>query len=480
MKDIKLISILKTFSKKEFKDFEKFIDSPFFSTGRNLKPLYLALKKFYPSFGSPEFSLENIFRLLYRDKPYNTALMRKLFSDMAKVTEEYIIIISLRKDPYRQRILKINEFIERDLPALAEKNFTEAENHINNNSIKETVEVDYRFNELCEIKIGYYIDKGMPNAIEGIVRENCSALVNTFYRSFVINLQCLNTTIFSFKKTGLGKTINNFIDNFNFERFAAKSNDPKIKIYYLFFIEANKSQTKETVLELKRLLGRSKNLFSEFERYNLYVGLSSMCTSLNVREFNRTEYCKLQHEIHTDIMKNHLMLNPKNGVMELVRYRNILHIAIINSKIAWAEQFVNDYAGFLPKEFITNVRNLSYGLIEYEKGNYEKSLEYISNINQSQFIFINDVKYLQLKCYYDLDYTDNAYSMINSYRHFINYDDSTPEIRKAHVAKFLKEYQTLTKLKWEFNKEVYDKFEMSLRDSKDSWVYKKLKELKHN
>jgi len=46
---LKLIQLLSSFTKEEFKEFEKFILSPYFNSSRNLHPLYLALKKYYPN-----------------------------------------------------------------------------------------------------------------------------------------------------------------------------------------------------------------------------------------------------------------------------------------------------------------------------------------------------------------------------------------------------------------------------------------------
>src|SRR5205085_5044726 len=102
-----------TFSKAEFKEFEKFIDSPFFSTGRNLKPLYLSLKKFYPLFDNMNFTRENVFNEMFDGKPYNDTLMRRHISDMIKMTEEYIKQVGFRKNSYECRKILLYELMAR-------------------------------------------------------------------------------------------------------------------------------------------------------------------------------------------------------------------------------------------------------------------------------------------------------------------------------------------------------------------------------
>ena len=71
MKNSRLIKILKTFSKEEFREFEKFTASPYFSTGRNLVPFLNILKKYYPAFDSDEFTNEKIFSGLFPGKKFN-------------------------------------------------------------------------------------------------------------------------------------------------------------------------------------------------------------------------------------------------------------------------------------------------------------------------------------------------------------------------------------------------------------------------
>ena len=60
MKNSKLINILKTFSPEEIKLFEKFLASPFHSSGKNCIPLFRSMKKYYPEFDTDKISYENL------------------------------------------------------------------------------------------------------------------------------------------------------------------------------------------------------------------------------------------------------------------------------------------------------------------------------------------------------------------------------------------------------------------------------------
>jgi hypothetical protein len=475
--DNKLITILKTFSKEEFKEFEKFIESPFFSSGRNLKPLYLTLKIFYPDFDSKQFTNENVFGMIYKNREFNAALMRKLISDMTKTAEEYLIQIAVRKNPYYYYVLKLIEFTEKGLVKQFEKYYSEAENYVKINPFA-SGEENRLLNELYDIKINNYYDRGLQNKLNDLIIQSCTYQINSFFFTLIDNLQSINANDSSFGKSERKHIINNFIENFNFDNFANASSDPKIKIYNLYMHEIKGSNDENTILELKGLLNKHKNIFHKSELYELYKGLTSMCIILKGKKSNNIEYNKLLFEIYDDALKNDVLSNPATGSIDLLRFRNVIHTALDISNTGWAEQFIKNYVKTLPQDQVKNLENFFYGMIEYSKGNYEMTIEYISKVNQSQFVFMNDLKFLYLKCYYDLNHIENAISLVSSYRHYVSYNDAIPIDHKQHIFDFLKKYLALINLKSKFTKDGFHDLERILRESEDSWLYKRLMEIK--
>ena len=49
------VEILKTFSKDEVKEFDKFVHSPFFNCRNDVTRLFRELKRFYPTFDGKNF-----------------------------------------------------------------------------------------------------------------------------------------------------------------------------------------------------------------------------------------------------------------------------------------------------------------------------------------------------------------------------------------------------------------------------------------
>lgn len=115
MKNSKLINILKTFSPEEIKLFEKFLASPFHSSGKNCIPLFRVMKKFHPEFDTDKISYENLHSKLYPGKKFNKQVMWNLSSALEKMTKEFIEQIALKKDKFTRMSLAISEFNTRKL-----------------------------------------------------------------------------------------------------------------------------------------------------------------------------------------------------------------------------------------------------------------------------------------------------------------------------------------------------------------------------
>ena len=113
MRNFKLISLLKNFTHKEFKELEKFVASPYFSRGRDLLPLFKTIKPFYPEFTSKDFTLEKIYQKLYPGNIFGNvksySLMKTLISELFKMCKEFLIHSELKGDEKRKSYYLLNQ-----------------------------------------------------------------------------------------------------------------------------------------------------------------------------------------------------------------------------------------------------------------------------------------------------------------------------------------------------------------------------------
>lgn len=488
MKNTRLIKVLESLSKNEMKNLGVYLKAQLFPTGRNLEPIYSYLKTYHPDFKEDLLTKEIIFKKLYPGQNFTSGksdeILRKLFSELLQQTEDFLMISALKNNRFQQHILRLTAFAEKDLHALFDKEYKEAVEFVTGNS-SSAAELYERLRKLNSMKVNFFYDRGYQIKTTELLNTGIDYLLGEFYFSAVTNLQFIKANSSSFenekgspeKKTSL-ESIRNSLTVFDFEKYAKQSKDSRVKIYYLLLLEINNEFDKDTVIELRNLLRDNFKIFDKHELYDLHLSLAGMCTALLVKSGNDIEYNKLLFEIYRDAFEYEVVANPLSGSLDLIRFRNILNTALNIGESGWTEKFIGEYASQLPKANRDGVLNLAFANIEYVKKNYLAALEYLGKIKSSGFIFINDLKFLQMKCFYELGYFDNAEALVNSYRHFVEYSKTLPPEHKSYILSFIRQYHTLLNLKQEFNRDKYDDLMFELDKNKSSWIYKKLAEIK--
>ncbi len=122
LRDNPLIELLKTLSKDEWQDFEKFVASPYHNNGRNFLRLVKILKRFHPGFDSPKMTKDTIYKELFNGNDYKENVLNSSLSRLCAIAEDYLLYAKFRKNEYRLiESLRLKALSERGLEKRATK-----------------------------------------------------------------------------------------------------------------------------------------------------------------------------------------------------------------------------------------------------------------------------------------------------------------------------------------------------------------------
>lgn len=97
-----VIQILRSFSGKELKLFDEFIQNPFHNKNLKVIEFFDLLKSYHPDFSSEHLSKESLFRSIMGNAVYEESYVRNLFSDL----------------PEFRRALRLQRTNKKDQPAI--------------------------------------------------------------------------------------------------------------------------------------------------------------------------------------------------------------------------------------------------------------------------------------------------------------------------------------------------------------------------
>ena len=113
MQNRKSIQLLKLLTKSEFKQFERYVQSPYFNNNKKIIQLLLWLKKFYPTYDhTTELTDERAFAVVFGKKNFQNQAWKNLLSTLLKLLEDFLAQEEYNQEQTHKDILLLNYFME--------------------------------------------------------------------------------------------------------------------------------------------------------------------------------------------------------------------------------------------------------------------------------------------------------------------------------------------------------------------------------
>ncbi len=436
MENTKLIQILKTFSKREFTDFGRYVYSPYFIESDKITSFYELLKKHYPEFQNNELNKENVFRLAYPHEKYNDKKTRDLFSRMIKIAEDFLGFSHLSKQTFLLNRHTLLQLGTKNLAKPFEAKAKEIETILENKKIKDNEYLYFKY-LLSKDKRNYYeIKKPLGKRFEffnEILNE-----ITYFNDYFILKILKYYSVLVNHEKTLKYKFDAGFLDEI-IQYVSRKKNEktPSIVVfYYLALLNKNPADT-GIFYSLKKLLAESYELIEKDDMVLAYTQLYNY-TKMKSIEGNR-EFKKQHFEIIREMIRGKFYPLEDNYMPEST-YMSLAGEGMMNKDFEWTEKFINEYKNLLPPEKRENAYLFSSGILNYRKGNYGEALNRLARVSIEDFYYHLRVKNNLLRIHYEMGELENSLNIIDSFRHFLSSNKFIPEyirIRFVNYVNFL-------------------------------------------
>lgn len=419
MKNTRLIEILKTFSSEEMKEFSKFIQSPYYGCKKFVLNFFKEIKKHYPQFDERKIDRRKIFSRLYKGKPYNDGLIRRMTSDLISLTEEFMMIRSFESTSMFRDSCLLHELRMRELNNIFEIKSDRIISKIEELNVQNSSSL-HRFFIDNQI-IGYTLKHKRKDLIKA-VHSGSNALICMFLSAlnnkqpFLINEK--KTT-----KENAGPFLyRSFWEYFNYKKFidSLENNNDKYSDFLKYDYYTNRitqDQNDEvSYRKLKDLLKQNENYLNGVHKYNQYILLSKFCLK-QIDKFN-DKYIQEYLEITGRVLSEKLFL-ANSSFLDNIIVRNIIYLSVLQEQFDKAENFIRSYSKHFNPEKKEELTGYSRSLIYFAKKEFEKSLECIARLNFDETFLRFDIRILKIKLFYELNYIDSLFSEIDSFKHFL-------------------------------------------------------------
>jgi hypothetical protein len=446
----KLISILRTFSKEEYNDFEKIAASPFFSNRRNYVPYIKVLRKGFPSYDGEMYHGENarkyVHRLVNPSTVYNDQYMKNIFSDLIQIAEEALYQkISKNFSFYNQIFLAIEE-TKRELFHLANRNINSVNQKLNKTGLDEVYFFYKGMNEIaCSV---------LENKIRGLNHETGKP-VTSGERFVYFSIILIALSIYNSAARGAMLNINdgeNFsvrfgrlIDLEGLQKLLINSNDPDSEVVLIFLYYLLHYYKKPRYSNYKKMREATARNRSRFNPRMLFLICSMLGSVLyEVRdEIDAEKFGREYFYISAFSLKNKCYKVTDSSGFPFVKFRSYYLNAIAIGELEWVEKFANVYSAELSSEVKEETLCLIKANLLFEKGLYDDSFNELRKIKFKHLLSKFDMRVLRMKIFFERGQCLYAENSADAFNKFISNNKKAARVFLDNFITFSKFYKAL-------------------------------------
>ena len=436
MQNTKLIQLLRSMNPAEFREFKDFVISPVFNKNKKIIVLFDSIKKYYPDFKSDSVKEENLFMKIFPGEEYDYFKIKNIVSDLFSLGKEYLTFIQYRDNSNVKDKFLLEQLRDRSLDNIFEISYKVFKKKIDSESVKDENYI-FRQLELTEELHSFQIPKDPGTRLDFFQIE-----LDYFLKYSIIRLlRFYNIMLHDKIQNNVDFDMKMYEEIMSYLKINKNEDNPTLLIYYNIILLGTEWDEKY-FFKLKELKDKYFDSLNNGDRYMLFLHMANFCAYI---------YNNLGR---TDFMHEHFLLSKENfdrgtiilGKVLYPDFLNHVKIAVRVEEFEWAEQYIQKYKHLLLEEKESTL-NFCNGIIHYKKGNIDKALDLLSQANFPEFIIKIQVKILLLQIYFEKEYFEQAFSMIDAFRHYLQREKSIPEHSKGSFYDFLKNTNDLIKIK---------------------------------
>lgn len=467
----KLILILKSFTKKEIKDFTLFLNSALFNKNTEVTQLYQLLKKYYPHFDNKLITHEALSEKITGKR--NIKKLRYIMTDLTKLAEKFIAFKHFNSTLNHNSQHLLSAYQERNLFKYFHEELQKNHHQLNNvSSVRNDSYYKYT-HEMSEL--AYIVSHKNTTRNTDTELQHLSDHLDLYYltKKLKYSSEIIN-------RMNILKTNHNieFLEKLLpiIETDSIKNN-PVIKVYLLVLKTLRFPENEKTYHLLRAAINKNINYFSSEEQYDLYGYLQNYC----IKKINsgKNNYLMLLFENYTEMISNKVII--KDNQITQFDFKNIITVALRVEKYDWANNFIHEFKSFLPEKERTNAIAYNQARIEFYKKNYSIGLKTLLSVEFTDVFYSLDSRVLILKTYYELEDYEAALSLINSFKIYLKRDKKISDFQNSTYSGFIKIFNLLIRYKLGYLNDlnyIENELENIKQIADSTWLNQKIEALK--
>ena len=404
-----LVSILKTFSKKEIREFRKWLHSPFHNQRQDIIDLF---EYFYvDNHLHKEGYLDkpSVFSWIFPKETYDDAKMRQVIFFLMQTVEQFLAYQEFSKNPITVKSTLAKSFRKRTLDKSFEKTMKNVQKAQEDRGYKN--ETFYRNNYALELERYAYLSKvkrlsfnlqeisdSMDIAfMAGKLRQSCLMLTHQNVYKKEYNIQLIDEILALVEKENHLKI-------------------PLIATYFFIYKTITEKEVETHYQNLKEQIIENGHIFPIAELRDIYLMAINYC--INKMNEGSGSFIREAFELYQEGFKKEIFI--ENNILSRWTFLNVIAIGLKLKEFEWIKTFIDTHQVYLDEQNRESVSHYSMARLHFESKDYVSAMRLLNQVEYDDHILMYlSAKIMLCKIYYEEEEVDALESLLESIRIYL-------------------------------------------------------------
>jgi hypothetical protein len=473
MQTSKLYSILDKFDKYEQNRLKKFLTSPYFNRNEALNSLFDLLTLHINEKSQAELDKVELWKEIYGNDNFDDVLFRKNCSDLLKLVEDFLAQQVYESNPIHQATYLIEAVAKKKLDKLynstmkTARRLSSQQPYRTANYYLTQYQVEKNYYDLMEQEH----DRTAKRNVEDILVN-----LDQFFLAEKLRFACsvlsqISMVSHEYKMLFIDEIVAH-LEKYHYEKV------PPVAVYYQIYLSLKDEENTEHYFKLMEILETHGDVFPRNEAEFIYQAALNYC----VKKLNRgsRQFLEEYFNVFNILLEKELLLT--DGELSPWHYRNIVVISLRLGKFEWTENFIHGYKKFLPELMRENAVSFNLAQMYFSQKRFDKVIELLRTVEYDDFTYNLNSKTMLLSTYYEMDEVEPLYSLMDSFRTYLNRHKDFSVGKRNHYTNLIKFTKQLTKI-IPSDKKAIEKLKKEVEEAEPkgiasiTWLKEKIAEL---
>lgn len=467
MKESQLLSLFNSLNKKEIRDLNKWLQSPFFNQREDVILLFDYLKI---NAKKKDDSLEKkeTFAALWKGEIYEDTKIRYAMSFLFNQIKDYLTYVEWQNEPVAPKSARTRALWHHGQDASYQKEMEQLTAQLSEEQ-NFTYLQHFHVYQLNLEKYRSSIKKSRTNAAN---LQEVSDALTTFYicetmrvASIMITHKTVNTQV-EYSSLMLEEVLQKAV-------LSPFADLPEVAIYYNIYRALTETDNPTYFKNLKQLITTHWQRFAAIEMRDIYLLAINYC----IKKLNsgQPEFIREALDLYQVGLEKGIFL--ENGELSRFTYNNALTLYLYLKEFEAAKTFLERYKEHLPSKQRHNIYLYNLTVYHFKKQEYQTVMELLQEVRFRDVLYNLDARRMLLRAYFEAEAFDALESLLDSFQTYMRrrYDLGYHKEMYVNLIRFMRRLLTIG-YKKEALKALYTEVESTTAVVDKVWLLEKIEE----